>query len=370
MKVASLLSGCGGLDLGFKKAGFEIVYANDNEPSVWKTYEDNLKIGIDKRSLFEVTPNDIPAADGIIGGPPCQSWSLAGKMRGKKDERGKLFYKYISILKEKRPKFFLAENVPGIISKAHIGEFNKILIKLSCLGYNLSFRLVNCADYGVPQERHRLIIVGYHESLGIRFAFPQPSHFEQNPHNTFSKQDNKWRTLRDAIGDLPKAVMALEKNKANKNLLIPNHEFMTGKFSYIYMSRNRRRLWSEPSFTIQASGRHAPLHPSSSKMVKLEPDVWTFKNARKSRRLSVREAARIQTFPDDFVFYYENVADGYRMIGNAVPPTLSEVIAVKIFDDLKQIGKDKLEANAKEFSRLLNKKDQIPTIDFVSPILL
>ena len=127
MKIASLFSGCGGLDLGFTNASFQLVYANDNDPVVWETFEKNHKIAIDKRSLFDIKSNEIPEADGIVGGPPCQSWSLAGEMRGAKDERGQLFYEYVRVLKDKKPNFFLAENVKGIISSTHIGEFKKIL---------------------------------------------------------------------------------------------------------------------------------------------------------------------------------------------------------------------------------------------------
>jgi DNA (cytosine-5)-methyltransferase 1 len=150
------------------------------------------------------------------------------------------------------------------------------------------------------------------------------------------KKTEKWLTLKNAIGDLPEAVKALEKNKANEKLEVPNHEYMNGSFSSIYMSRNRRRDWSECAFTIQAGGRHAPLHPSSAKMEKVETDLWKFEGKNPEyRRLSVREAARVQTFPDDFIFYYKSVADGYKMVGNAVPVKLSEAIAKKIKSDLK-----------------------------------
>ena len=111
LKIVSLFSGCGGLDLGFAKAGFELVYANDNDPVVWETFEKNHNISIEKKSLFEIKSIEIPQSDGIIGGPPCQSWSLAGEMRGANDERGQLFYEYIRVLKSKKPNFFLAENV-------------------------------------------------------------------------------------------------------------------------------------------------------------------------------------------------------------------------------------------------------------------
>lgn len=176
MKIVSLFSGCRGLDLGFTNAGFKLTYANDNDKAIWETFTKNHSIDIDKRSLFDIKSDEIPNADGIIGGPPCQSWSLAGAMRGLKDTRGKLFYEYIRVLKDKQPKFFLAENVPGIASKTHIGEFKAILKKLSDLGYNISYEIVDARNYGVPQERRRVIIVGYNKSLGMKFNFPPSSH--------------------------------------------------------------------------------------------------------------------------------------------------------------------------------------------------
>ena len=340
--VISLFSGCGGLDLGFTNAGFKLVYANDNDPVVWETFEKNHNLPIDKRSLFDIPSKEIPKADGIIGGPPCQSWSLAGEMRGAKDERGQLFYEYIRVLKAVKPKFFLAENVPGIISCTHFPEFKNILRMFSSVGYEFTYQLLDARDYGVPQERKRVFVVGYRKSLKKRFIFPESSHLK-NPTKTLEgHQKLKWLTLRDAIGDLPEPISALEKNKGNTHLKIPNHEYMNGSFSSIYMSRNRRRDWSEPSFTIQAGGRHAPLHPSSSLMVNVEKDLWKFKDPNPTfRRLSVREAARIQTFSDDFVFYYKNIADGYKMIGNAVPVKLAEALANKIKIDLKGTRKNR-----------------------------
>ena len=336
MKVISLFSGCGGLDLGFTRAGFELVYANDNDPTIWETFEKNHNIPIDRRSLIDVKSAEIPDAEGIIGGPPCQSWSLAGEMRGAKDERGKLFYEYIRVLKDKKPLFFLAENVPGIVSRTHITEFNKIIRKFSQLGYEVTYKVIDARDYGIPQDRHRVIIVGYHKSLGKRFIFPKPTHSKKGGKTLDGEKKAKWLTLKDVMGDLPEPVPAQDKNYANLDLPTPNHEYMNGKFSSIYMSRNRRKKWDEPSYTIQAGGRHAPLHPSSSEMVKVETDLWKFKDENPVfRRLSVREAARIQTFPDKFIFYYKKVADGYKMVGNAVPVKLAEVLARKILADLK-----------------------------------
>lgn len=176
---------------------------------------------------------------GFIGGPPCQSWSLAGAMKGINDSRGKLLYDYVRLIKQKEPKFFLAENVPGMVCKTHLDEFNKFKKTLKEIGYDISFKILNANDYKVPQDRKRVFLVGLHESLSSHFEFPEPISHKL--------------TLEDAIGDLPEPLPAYEKNKANpvSKLDIPNHEFMTGDFSSMYMSRNRVRKWDEPSFTIQ-----------------------------------------------------------------------------------------------------------------------
>lgn len=341
MRIISLFSSCGGLDLGFHNAGFNIVFANDNDTAVWETYQKNFNYKIDGRSIVEITSEELPDAEGIIGGPPCQSWSLAGEMLGIKDKRGKLFYEYIRVLKDKKPLFFVAENVPGILSKTHIAAFRGILKEFETAGYNVTYKLLNAADYGVPQERKRVVIVGYRKDLGIIFEFPKPP-----------LSRDKFVTLKEAIGDLPDAVPAQPKNYANKELVIPNHEYMVGSFSTIYMSRNRLKGWDECSFTIQAGGRHAPLHPSSTKMKKVEEDKWIFDSEKpKYRRLSIREAARIQTFPDSFKFYYKNLADGYKMVGNAVPVKLAQAIANQIMTDLKGLSKSEVKSSVEVLSK-------------------
>src|SRR3989344_5947132 len=322
MKVASFFSGAGGLDLGFANAGFDIVFANDNWEGCWETFEKNHAIPINKKSIVDISPKEIPSVVGFIGGPPCQSWSLAGAMRGINDSRGKLFYNYINLIKEKKPLFFLAENVAGILSPKHYREFLKIIEAFKSIGYDVSYKLLDAKFYNVPQERKRVIIVGYHEKLGKKFEFP--------------KTNNKLINLRESIGDLPQPISASERNKTNGELNIPNHEYMNGGFSTIYMSRNRVRSWDEQSFTIQAGGRHAPIHPQAPKMKFIEQNKREFVKGKEHlyRRLSVRECARIQTFPDDFIFYYNDVADGYKMIGNAVPVKFAEAIANKIMADL------------------------------------
>jgi len=335
LKIVSLFSGCGGLDLGFEKAGFEVIWANEFDKTIWDTFTLNFpQVSLDKRSIVDIPSNEIPDCDGIIGGPPCQSWSEAGACRGINDHRGQLFFEYIRVLKDKQPLFFLAENVSGILANIHKEAFEKILNEFSAAGYNISFKLLNAADYNVPQDRERVIIVGYHKKIGVSFEFPKAS--------------GRFLSLRDAIGNLPEPKPALKYNKTNGNSLeIPNHEYMIGNFSTIYMSRNRVRSWDEHSFTIQAGGRHAPIHPQAPKMKFIEKNKREFVKGKEElyRRLSVRECARIQTFPDNFIFKYMDIADGYKMVGNAVPVEFAKMIAEKIIADIQ---KYKVENQKKE----------------------
>ena len=320
MKIVSLFSGAGGMDLGFEKAGFEIIFANEFDKAIWGTYEKNHTAPLDKRDIRKIPSEEIPECDGIIGGPPCQSWSEAGALRGINDERGKLFYEYIRILKDKQPKFFVAENVSGMLADIHREAVQNIIKNFEDAGYNVSVTLVNAVNYDVPQDRKRVFYVGIRKDLNEKFVFPEP-------HNT------KY-TLRDAIWDLREtAIPALKSNKTNGNVcIVSNHEYMIGGFSTIYMSRNRVRSWDEPSFTIQAGGRHAPLHPQAPKMILVERNKREFVKGKEDlyRRLSVRECARIQTFPDTFEFVYTNISDAYKMIGNAVPVELAFCVATKL----------------------------------------
>ena len=326
MKVISLFSGAGGLDLGFKKVGFKTVWANEFDKTIWDTFSHNFSENIlDTRNMKDISSSEIPDADGIIGGPPCQSWSEAGKRLGIEDNRGQLFYEYIRVLKDKKPKFFLAENVSGILQLKHSKAFSNIIKEFEKVGYDVSYQLLNANNYGVPQDRPRVFIIGYLKSLNTSFSFPKPQMHKP--------------TLRDAISDLIDAKPAKEKNKANleSELSLSNHEYMHGGFSTIYMSRNRVRSWNEPSYTIQAGGRHAPIHPQAPKMlfIKQNKRIFVPEAVEKYRRLTVRECARIQTFPDNFLFKYENISDGYKMVGNAVPVVLAEKLAKQIYQDLQ-----------------------------------
>jgi DNA (cytosine-5)-methyltransferase 1 len=187
--------------------------------------------------------------------------------------------------------------------------------------------LLNAKYYGIPQDRKRVFFIGYHKKMNRGFSF-------------FT--NTKIRTLKDAIWDLKdNAKPARDKNKTNGNLAVANHEYMNGGFSTIYMSRNRVRGWDEQSFTIQAGGRHAPIHPQAPKMEFIEKNKRRFVPGKEHlyRRLSVRECARIQTFPDTFIFKYNSIADGYKMVGNAVPVEFAKILAEHIYQDIQDYYK-------------------------------
>lgn len=329
--VVSLFAGAGGLDLGFEKAGFNIIWANEYDKNIWATYETNHKSYLDHRSITDIHVNEIPDCVGIIGGPPCQSWSEGGSRRGINDKRGQLFYDYIRVLKAKQPLFFLAENVSGILEPRHHDALEDILNQFKDAGYNVFMKLLNANDYDVAEDRKRIFIVGFRTDLGIdKFDYPMP--YVLKP------------TLRDAIWDLrDTAIPAKGKNKTNgKYCNIPNHEYYVGGYSSIFMSRNRVRSWDEPAFTVQASGRQSQLHPQAPKMLKVKADVHKFVEGSEHlyRRLTVREAARIQGFPDSFKFIYTDLNDGYKMIGNAVPVMLAHAMAMAILNALNQNHKN------------------------------
>lgn len=328
MNLISLFSGCGGLDLGFEKAGFDIPVANEFDKTIWETFKINHpKTNLIEGDVRQITKKDIEPyisgeVDGIIGGPPCQSWSEAGALKGIEDARGKLFYDYIRILTEFKPKFFLAENVSGMLAARHSEAVENILRLFKEAGYDVSLTLANAKDYGVAEERKRVFFIGFRKDLGIEFEFPHGS----------TEDDAKKITLRDIIWDLQNtAIPADSKNHHNPNA-INNNEYFTGEYSTIFMSRNRVKSWDEQAYTVQASGRQCQLHPQAPKMVKVDKNDCRFVEGKEHlyRRMTIREVARIQGFPDDFKFIYEKTDDAYKMIGNAVPVNLAYEIAVAI----------------------------------------
>ena len=328
MNVISLFSGCGGLDLGFEKAGFSVPVANEFDPTIFETFKVNHpKTHLIEGDVRQVTKEDIAPflsgeVDGIIGGPPCQSWSEAGSLRGIEDARGQLFFDYIRILKEFRPKFFLAENVSGMLANRHSEAVQNIINLFEEADYDVSLTMVNAKDYGVAEERKRVFYIGFRKDLNINFVFPKGS----------TEDDDKKITLRDIIWDLQEtAVPAGQKNHHNPDA-INNNEYFTGAFSPIFMSRNRVKDWDEQAFTVQASGRQCQLHPQAPKMEKFGKNDCRFVEGSENlyRRMTIREVARVQGFPDDFKFIYKETNNAYKMIGNAVPVNLAYEIATAI----------------------------------------
>ena len=331
MKLISLFSGAGGLDLGFHKAGFNTVVASEYDKNICPTFRANFKdTKLIEKDIRKISSSEFPDnIDGIIGGPPCQSWSEGGSLRGINDDRGKLFYEYIRILKDKQPLFFVAENVSGMLAKRHSSAVEDFMNLFNEAGYDVSMKLLNANDYEVAEDRKRVFYIGFRKDLNITdFDFPIP--LKNKP------------TLKDCIWDLKDtAIPALDKNYSNKDkCVIPNHEYFIGGYSTIFMSRNRVRTWDEPGFTVQASGRQCQLHPQAPKMIKLEANKQIFEIGKEHlyRRMTVREVARVQGFPDDFKFIYDKVDFGYKMIGNAVPINMAYHIAFKIKQTLMSKG--------------------------------
>lgn len=331
MKILSLFSGCGGLDLGFEKAGFEIPVANEFDPTIWETF----KVNHPKTQLLEcdiknIKEEDLPKdIDGIIGGPPCQSWSEAGAMRGINDSRGQLFFEYIRLLKILKPKFFLAENVSGMLSKKHKEAVDNFIKLFKDCGYDVSLTLVNAKDYGVSEERKRVFYIGFRNDLKIDFKFPEGS----------TKDDNKKITLREILWDLKDSAVPAEDKNYHNPKAVNNNEYFVGAYSPMFMSRNRVKSWDEQAFTVQASGRQCQIHPQAPKMIKVGLNRCEFESGKEYlyRRMSIREVARIQGFPDNFKFIYNKVDNAYKMIGNAVPVNLAYEIALAI----KKVLEDK-----------------------------
>ncbi|MBP5421573.1 MAG: DNA cytosine methyltransferase [Paludibacteraceae bacterium] len=331
MNLISLFSGAGGLDLGFHKAGFITVTANEYDKKICPTFRENFP----DVELLDGDIRDIPSSifpdniDGIIGGPPCQSWSEAGSLKGIEDARGQLFYEYIRILRDKKPLFFVAENVSGMLAQRHSDAVKNFLKLFDEAGYDVNLKLLNANDFDVAEDRERVFYIGFRKDLDIHdFEYPKP--LEHKP------------TLRECIWDLKdSAIPAKERNHTNaEKCKVPNHEYFIGAYSPIFMSRNRVRAWDEPGFTVQASGRQCQLHPQAPKMVKVGLNRQEFVKGKEHlyRRMTVREVARVQGFPDDFKFIYDDVNYGYKMIGNAVPVNLAYHVALQIKQKLKEKG--------------------------------
>ncbi|WP_080803342.1 DNA cytosine methyltransferase [Arabiibacter massiliensis] len=302
--VVSLFAGAGGLDLGFVQAGFDLVWANDFDSDAVETYRMNLGDHIVCGDIASLSTDDIPDCDVLIGGFPCQGFSVANRKRSTADERNLLYKEYLRILHAKRPKVFLAENVKGILSLDGGAVIDMIVSDFQSEGYNVKYRLINAADYGVPQKRMRVIIVGTREDIAEEFEYPAPSH-------SGKVQDglSPWVTMREALEGVPDPDGPMSDT-------VPNNVYSRYKVEPRNFTGHRPSDADKPSPTILARGNGGG-------------GVCAIPHYNGERRLSVRESACIQTFPMEYSFYGK-MNSCYRQIGNAVPVLLARELASQI----------------------------------------
>ena len=277
MNCIDFFCGAGVGAIGFKQAGFEIIDAVDNNPHAIRTY--NLNIGNHARALdVRKIKEDIDYADLYIGGIPCQPFSIGGSQRGFTDEKhGDLGYQFLRIVANKQPKVFLMENVKGMVFKKYEVFINWLLDNINDIGYHADLKLIDAFDYGVPQNRERVFIIGVRKDLKGSFRFPEPT--------------EERRVLKDALQGLP---------EVNSQSGIRNHnQYYDGGYSSRYISRNRQRQWHEPSYTIVSQARQLPLYPEPPNYDIRRMDEYS---CEPPRRFTVRECLRIQTVPDWFYF--------------------------------------------------------------------
>ena len=345
--VVSLFSGCGGMDLGFnggftflgKKYDnnpFDIIFANDIFKQAADMYEDNFGLPVERRDIKELDINkNFPnkPVDVVLGGFPCQSFSYAGKRKGLSDLRGQLYLQMIRVIDHYKPKMFVAENVDGIRNSlkdkdgqnVDASALDTILKDFYKHGYNVQYHVLLAADYGVPQMRRRVIIMGIRKDLGN-------INDEYYPLQTYdadgTKTGRKWLTAKDAIDDLwDKVNKTAIPNQTSRD--ISKAKFYPGK----KMQGNNRIAADKPGPTIRAE-HHGNIEAHYRTTLPDRNDM------RGWRRLSVRECARIQSFPDTYNFT-ASASSAYKAIGNAVPPVLGWNIARSVYYTLSQLESKK-----------------------------
>lgn len=337
LETISLFSGAGGLDLGLIKSGFNIVFANDNFKPAIDNYRENIGEIIDE-DITKIDINEMPSADVVVAGFPCQPFSSAGNRHGIKDDRGNLYLEVLKVIDAKKPKVVIMENVRGLLSMKN-KDGSKLINTIVYLlentepGYKVKYKLLKASDYGVPQNRYRVIIIGIRNDINFDYEFPLPIDYDPEKLTVgaalsdiedLPNQDEVWKLSPQSRGLVP----YIPEGGSWKN--IP-YEHLPDRLKRIrddmkkYRSPNfyRRFGRSEINGTITAAST-----PENSGILHPLED----------RRYSVREIARIQSFPDDYVFVGDSVSAKYTIIGNAVPPKLGEVIGKSIVEQLIESG--------------------------------
>lgn len=278
------------MDLGLIQAGHHVIWANDIDENAVATYRRNIGNHIICADIKNININDIPNSDVIVGGFPCQGFSLANLRRNVADERNQLYLFFKGIVEAKQPRYFIAENVKGILSLEKGQVIKQIVKDFSDAGYLVEVHKVNMADYGVPQHRERVIIIGQRRNIAERmlFVFPEKTHFKD--------REPYWVSIREAIENLPEVGL----DNGDPNNVYSNYKVVVRNFT-----AHRQTDPDKPSPTILARGNG-------------KGGVCAIPHYNGARRLSVRESATIQTFPQDFIFEGK-LGSCYRQIGNAVP---------------------------------------------------
>ena len=304
MKVVSLFSGAGGLDLGFVKAGHRIVWANDNYEDAVRTYRMNLGNHIVLGDIHTIASADIPACDIVIGGFPCQGFSVANMKRCVGDARNELYKQMLRVIQDKRPAFFLAENVKGILSLEKGRVVQLIVRDFESAGYEVAYRLHNAADFGVPQKRMRVLFFGRRKDVAGTLAFPSASHGDPL---LLGEDDARlpWVSVGQALSDIPEPLDVPGG--------LPNHTCSKYKLRFNGYLGHRMIDPDQPAPTITARGD-------------AKGGVVVIHHPNNKRRMSARELAIVQSFPNDYVFYGCR-SSVYRQIANAVPPLLAYAAA-------------------------------------------
>ena len=298
MKIISLFSGAGGLDLGLVRAGHAIVWANDNDHDAVETYRHNIGAHIVEADIATIDMATIPDADVVIGGFPCQGFSTANQHRCAGDARNQLYKFFLSAIHHKQPEFFIAENVKGILSLEKGNVLEMIIQDFKQEGYLLDTHLINMADYGVPQMRKRVIFIGQRKDVApqMLFRIPPPTHSKNG-------KPKPWVSIQEAIHHFP------DPDKPNAIL---NHTYSAYKLAYRNYTGHRPTSPDKPSPTILARGNGGG-------------GVCAIPHYNGKRRLTIRESATLQTFPESF-FFHGAMNACYRQIGNAVPVQFGEIL--------------------------------------------
>ena len=318
-KVVSLFSGCGGCDLGltggfeynhipYARLPFDVIYAVDIDQKALNTHKLNFKCeNVVCGDICNIPSDQIPDHDVLVGGFPCQSFSTVNPTKDPFDDRANLYKQMVRIAKDKQPKVIIAENVKGLMTLHKGAIFKRVREAFEDAGYTLSYRLVNAANYGVPQKRERMILVGFRNDLGITFEFPEETTADQR---------------------VPLSVAVPELAIEDRKYYFSQKAVDGMKHAKPNMKRGLWQKLDEPCLTVTSHLAKVSLN-SRDPVLLVDPDAELY------RRFTPREAARIQSFPDSFVFAGTDT-DAYRQIGNAVPPVLFWHIAIKVAGYLEQ----------------------------------